>query len=402
MTIPVHSRPDRQRGVAIVLFTIALAAIIGISGMALDLGHGYHNRTLLQNALDAAALSGAKIVNDGGSVASADASARATFDMHASGELGTAAELGLVVEFSETLMPFTPGAVEPDADFVRARVDNFPTTIFLARVLPGVGDSMAVAGSAVAGPSPPLGTGPDGEICDIAPIMACGAPGDTDCSDGACYGYEVGTEVEQTLKTSSGSGGNFEVGPGNFQLIELECGSGGACVRQELAGGFSSCLATDEPATTKPGNNVGPVSQGFNTRFGIYQGPVSASEYPPDAVTFHDPAFWYDDYEDRLDNGPYDFTPVDQGGTGVPMRRVLAVPIGDCTGTTNGHGEVDILGLGCFYMTRPTSHAGNTQEIYGQFIESCQAAGGVAEDPEPSAATLFKIILYKDPDRVDT
>ncbi len=357
--------------------------------------------SISRNALDAAALSGAKTINDGSSIALASADALSTFNGHLEGEFATA-NLVPVFEFSQTLVPFTPGAVESEAKYVRAKIDNLQTRVGLARVLPGVGNSQDISGTAVAGPSPPLGTG-GGEICDIAPVLMCGDPSDTDCSDGTCYGYDIGAEEEIVLKTHSGNNKKgWEVGPGNFQLIELECGPGGNCVRQELAGGYSGCAAQGDTVTTKPGNTVGPVAQGFNTRFAQYQGGMSSGEYPSDTVTHSSASFWYEDYLDRQQNEILDQQPVAEGGIGVPMRRVMTVPIGNCDGTTNGHGDVTVLGFGCFFMTQPTSHSGKTQSIYGQFIDSCSAKGSIGEDP-PGPGTgpsLFKVILYKDPDSV--
>jgi hypothetical protein len=210
-------------------------------------------------------------------------------------------------------------------------------------------------------------------------------------------------ESETVLKTNAAASNDWEVGPGNFQLIQLDCGPGGDCVREELSGGYSGCIESDT-VTTKPGNTVGPVAQGFNTRFGIYQGGMSSSEAPPDVVTHNEPGFWYDDYTDRTENGPHDYVPVDDGGTGVKQRRVMAIVFGDCSTSVNGQGEVPVLGLGCFFMTQPTSHAGNTQYVYGQFIEDCEAAGTIEENP-PGPGTgpaLYKIILYKDPDSTDS
>jgi hypothetical protein len=390
-----------QQGAVLPLMAIAMLVLIGMSGLALDLAHGYLDKTRLQNALDAAALSGAKVLNEGGTTVEAEDAAVATYNFHLEGDLARAG-LTPVIAFSETLDPFSPGATEPDARYIRARLANLPYTVWLARVLPGIGDQMSVGGSAVAGPSPPLGTGPAGEVCDIAPIMVCGDPADTDCSDGACFGYTMGSQEEIVLKTHSGNSNDWEVGPGNFQLIQLDCGPGGACVREELAGGYSGCASTGESVTTKPGDTVGPTAQGFNTRFNIYQGAgMNPDDYPPDTVTYSAPDFWHNDYATR----PADVTPLSDGGTGVPGRRILAVPFGECTGTTNGQGQVPVLGFGCFFMTQPTSHTGNTQEIYGQLIESCEANGTIAESPPAPGAggpILYKIILYKDPDSRDS
>ena len=47
----------KNRGVVIVLFTIALFAMLAMAGLAMDTGNVMLNNTRLQNALDAAALS---------------------------------------------------------------------------------------------------------------------------------------------------------------------------------------------------------------------------------------------------------------------------------------------------------------------------------------------------------
>ncbi|MFK8067844.1 MAG: Tad domain-containing protein [Gammaproteobacteria bacterium] len=393
-----------QRGAVLVLFMAGAVVILGMAGMAMDMGHVYLNKTRLQNALDASALSGAKTINEGSSIAQARGDALSTFNEHLEGEFAEA-NLDPVFEFSQTLVPFVAGAVESEAKYIRARVDNFSVGIGLARLLPGVGNNQNVNGTAVAGPSPPLGTG-GGEICDIAPLLMCGDPADTDCSDGECYGYGLGAEEEIVLKTHAGNQKKgWEVGPGNFQLLELGCGPGGSCIREELAGGYSGCATPGDTVTTKPGNTVGPVAQGFNTRFGTYTGGMSSAEYPSDTVTVTSNGgndIWYDDYMHKQRNGIFDEALISDGGIGVPMRRILTVPIGNCTGTSNGRGEVSVLGFGCFYMTRKASHSGKTQNIYGQFIESCNADGTIGEDPTgPGIGPhLYKVILYKDPDSV--
>lgn len=399
--------PRHQRGIVLVLFTIAMLAILGVAGMALDLGHAYVNKTRLQNALDAGALSGARTLSDNAGVAAAEASALATFNQHLTGEMGAASPtLVPTIQFSATLNPFVPGADDATAKFIRLRVPSFPMVVWLARVLPGVGDSIVVGGSAVAGPSPPLGSPPNGKVCNIAPVIACAGTEpdgsyDTDCTDGKCFGYSVGGTTETTLKTGAGSG--WAVGPGNFQLIQLDCGPGADCVREELGGKYPGCAINGDAVTTKPGNTVGPVAQGFNTRFGEYTGNMSPQEYPPDAVTYSNAgSFWYSDYLAQLNNGPYQFSPVDQGGIGVPMRRVLAIPFGNCTGTTNGQGQVQVLGIGCFFMTRPTTQSGLTQALFGQFIDTCRASGDVSDNPGPGGALVYKIVLYKDPDSQDS
>lgn len=385
-----------QRGISAVLVTIGMVAIIGMSGMVFDLGNTYLNRTRLQNALDAAALSGAETLDaPGATTAEAQADVLATFALNYAGVID--ATVVPEVQFSQTLDPFVPGAVEPDARYVRVIVTRVTSPSTLIQVLPGIdNNTLAVGGSAVAGPSPPLGP----KFCNVAPLLMCGDPGDTDCSDGQCFGYTLGDEEEIELKTHSGNSNSWEVGTGNFQLIQLDCGPGGSCVRDNLAGDYNGCATVGETVTTKPGDTVGPTAQGFNTRFNDYQGPVSRDDYPPDAIVQEN--IWYNQYE----NWTGATLPlIEDGGFAVPGRRILAVPIGLCTGTTNGQGQVQVLGMGCFFMTQKASHQGNTQSIFGQLIDECEADGNIAEHPPAPGtigAILHKIILYKDPDRTDT
>ncbi|MGQ0592862.1 MAG: pilus assembly protein TadG-related protein [Gammaproteobacteria bacterium] len=420
--------PRRQRGAVLALVAVGMLAIIGMAGLALQSGHLFVDKTHLQNALDAAALSAAKTLNNDGTVAQAEAAGQDAFDEHVAAAAGAStfverelrdSTYTLSFEFSATLDPFVGGADEtddPPATFVRARATGFTMDTWLANVLPGVGDEQDIGGTAVAGPAP-IDTTPGNRVCDIAPIMMCGdaADTDTDCSDGACFGYHPADNEEVRLKTHSGRyNGEWEVGPGNYQLIRLGC-PGGDCVRENLAGGYSGCLE-DETVPTQPGNQVGPVSQGFNTRFGIYQGGMSSTDYPADTVTYSQPegadtnpdpaigtcTFCYDDYVDRQTSEQFDYPPMPDG-TGVAERRVMPVPIGDCTGTTNGQGDVRVLGLGCFFMTRPVTHAGNTQEIFGQLVGDCQADGPIATTPPPAGGgLLYRIVLYKDPDSRDS
>lgn len=386
-----QSRLTDQKGVVLPILAVGMLILIGIAGLALDMGHAFLNRTRLQNALDAAALSGAVTLDRQRDTVQASADALNTFNLNAALDMDNPGLLP-VIEFSDTLIPFVPGGLDPR--YVRVTVDSFQEPMWFAQVLPGVGTTKDVGGSAVAGPSPSLD-----EICDIAPIMVCGDPSaDTDCGDGDCFGYTFDpTSAEETvLKTGSGS--DWEVGPGNFQLIRLDDSKGGADVRENLAGSFENCIRSTEPIETEPGNTVGPVAQGINTRFGIYNGPFNQDDrdiYKPDLVSdLHAPDYYYSDYKAAYDSTSYD------NPDGEAERRVVAVPIGDCNGTVNGQGSVPILGLGCFYLTRPAEQNGD-QRIYGQFVSGCKASGVPGPDPV-SGPGPYIIQLYKDPDSVDT
>ncbi|MFA5940820.1 MAG: pilus assembly protein TadG-related protein [Sinimarinibacterium sp.] len=381
MSTLIHApqvRPRRrQRGIALILVTVGALALIGMAGLALDLGVTYIAKSRLQNALDAAALRGAKVLNKTRSVSLATTAAQADFATNMSGFGITA-----VVEMSPTLQPFVNGGL--NLRFVRVSVDTLPVTLRLAQALPGIGESLNVAGSAVAGPMPL-----SNRICAALPVALCGTGGDTDCSDGACFGYTADATTELELKDDGTT-----IGPGNFGLVVLDCGTGAACIREGMAGKSNLCFTPGGTITVEPGGKSGPTSQGLNTRFNIYKGGVSASDYPPDVVIRHVPVIFHDAYELLLANPlAWDI----QSPPGRPQRRMVVVPVIDCSTPINGRKDANLLGGACFFLTRPVEDSGPGKgTLYGQLISGCEADGSV--DVVPDADTPFyDIRLFRDP-----
>lgn len=412
-----------QRGAAIVLIVIAMFVLLLMAGMAIDVGHMMLNKSRLQNSVDAAALSAAKTLDQTGSTTLATASALQALGLDAgsagNNELNntyTGNNLSVTVQYSSALPPFTSGSTTGPYVRVVATGFTFPTTLISVAGF----SSLGVSASAVAGPSPTINT-----ACNIAPMMVCGNP-----SPLATYwGYSI--NQPQILK--SAAPGSAQVGPGNFQLIQLG-GTGANVVRQNLAGNYQACDTSGNTVQTETGNETGPVYQGLNTRFGIYAGSMAGTEsqFPPDTVTAisnsptlstdsNNDVLWgsttltssnidstsgvfsYKDYLAREANGPYDFAPATDGpgDYGVPERRVLTVPVGDCTGTSNGSTSVPILGFACFFLLQPVTQSGNTDYVYGQFEGNCQVNGDPG--PNPGAGPGPYIIeLYHDPGSPDS
>jgi hypothetical protein len=149
---------------------------------------------------------------------------------------------------------------------------------------------------------------------------------------------------------------------------------------------------------TEPGVAAGPVSQGINTRFNDYKGGLSPDTYPPDVI--NTPAhqtslstdangnimqgsttvtaasqltFNYASYTSLLQNKAYDTQPA-PNGTAAFQRRVLAVPLGDCTGAANGKNTVTVSGFACVFLLQQLP-VGSNDTIFGQIIGSCDAGG---------------------------
>lgn len=402
---------SRQRGVVAVVVAIGLLALLAMVGFALDSGHLILNKSRLQNTVDASALAAAKVLDKTGSEVDATTAARSVFGLNAANHPELSRVLDgndITVTYSNTLNPFTAGTTP--ANYVRVVANDFTMwTGFTSLV--GVTD-MRTAASAVAGPSAPVGSAEGNEACDLVPMMVCadtspGAPGD--------WGY-TGDNVSLLKFAAPGSP---DVGPGNFQLIRLG-GPGANIVRQNVAGGFEQCIDPSGTVETQPGNDVGPLTQGLNTRFGSYQGPVNATDYPPDKVTtgpnpdlavaddgvtvIHDGGgpvlgideltFSFNDYETQLITGPYDFE------NGKPQRRVVAVPFVDCAVPSAGQSALPVVGLGCFFLLQPAEQHGNDNYVYAEYIGDCAAGGtpGPVPDPDPVGGSgIYKIVLHNDP-----
>jgi len=384
----------KQSGSIMPITALALVSIMGMAGLVVDSSHLFNSKTKLQNLLDAAALGSAKVLDDTGNQFTARQAANRIINSNlAQSSYSELNDLGLdssdfVVQFSDTRNPFiaNPAATK----FVRIRLNQEVIeldTIFMK--IMGV-DELDLTGSAVAGPSPSLGT-----ACNMVPSIICGDPNEAPDNEGM-FGYEYGDSIPLVL----GSTKNSEVGPGNYQLISLG-GNGANVLRENFAGGYKGCLASGNDVETKPGANTGPVSQGVNTRFNIYSGPVSAEDYPPDLVTDAGASNYPDTYaEYQFDNMIRNYDePVD----GVAQRRVLTATFGNCEATVNGRGTVPILGFGCIFLTAPVDKSGKNKEprLYGELIRECRSSG----IPGPNSIDgpgVHTIQLYGDPDRWDS
>lgn len=444
--------PGRQQGAVIVLLTVAMIALLAMAGLALDGGHLLLNKTRLQNAVDAAALSAAKTLNQmkgqAGSEAAARSAAQNTLQLNAnavgnaelSDAIGDGGGVGgfATVEFASTIYgPFST-ALPADGRYVRVTVPEYGLVGFFWNFLQSIGsrqlEDKAVAAVAVAGWS---ATQP----CKIEPLLVCGDPNPAayDPENGLYWGYQRGNV--SVLKSAAQN--DSVIGPGNFQLLDF--GSGGNTIRDGLAGGIEDCNIVGDYATTEPGNKVGPVAQGLNTRFG----DGSTTEYPRDhvidythqgnkvieydgtTVSYNGSAVQADsdghltagatslfDYNDWLESYSQANCPGDNCSLpGAPDRRILNIVIGDCTGKLagefNGKSDIPVLGFACYYTLQPvqqgggggstgggtgssggSSSSGQTSQIFGQFVSECNGDNVPSNSPWDDSGPVV-IQLYK-------
>ncbi|PMN46555.1 pilus assembly protein [Vibrio lentus] len=417
MLYQVSRTPKKQGGLVVIFVTIALLVFLAVSALAVDINHMLVNKTRLQNAVDSAALAAATILDNSKDQTAVSTEVTSTLNAMAGSsgnhefDFSTAV---VTVEYSNDPQDFVGVATfgADDDVYVRVNVSSLDMDEFFIQMF---GLAKSVSATAVAGPSSAQQV-----VNNIVPIGVCIGDGtsDNDVNEdgyhdttGAeitnVFGYEVGSV--QALKV--GDKKLSQMGNGNYHLLDF--GSGGSTVREALAGYYDYSVAIGDDVTTKPGGTVGPTGQGLNTRFGDYGGGLASSDYPSDYVTTEpsskitidsktgdidfDGSYTYAQYEAATNacianNG----SGCVSGGTA--WRRILPIPMVDCSGKSGGVTTFTVEKIGCFFLLQkaPTNNSG-TPAVFGEFIHSCSVAGG-SSGSESSTEGPYTIVLYKDPD----
>ena len=152
------------------------------------------------------------------------------------------------MQYSATLNPFTPGAPDDTAEYVRVIADNFSMWTSFTVAL-GF-DQLTTRASAVSGPSAPIGS-----PCDLFPVAVC-----ADMTQGtAVLGYVPYPNAGNTvvlLKLARGV--RHHVRSRQFPAHPHRR-TGASVVRENMAGG-AACVGPNGMADVdpKPGNVIGP------------------------------------------------------------------------------------------------------------------------------------------------
>ncbi|UUM30079.1 Tad domain-containing protein [Vibrio japonicus] len=371
-TLRVFRGTHKEQGLVVVIVTIAMLVILGVSALAIDINHAYMNRTKLQNGVDAAALAAAVILDQNGTEAEAETAANQALTKM-SGSDGNA-ELDVTtadisVTFNDS-SDFSGGACVLGGDcYVRVVASNLDLNSYFMQMF---SDTKQVGASAVAGPSA------GGNTCNVVPIAICAEDIGSDTG-----GFNDGKTYDLKLTSN-----NSPMGSGNFQLLDFDVDETesqdkkDSHIRNQLAGSYMGCVGVGDVVTTNPGGKVGPVAQGLNTRFG--EGKL-LSDYDSDG-----------EVEEGITHDDYLASDAHNG------RRELAVPIVDCTAAGTGKTDFDVVAVGCFFLVNkaPKDNSGK-ENIQGEFMEECTVQNS-RNNGLSTRAGPYRIVLYKDPFNEDS
>ncbi|MBG0790009.1 MAG: hypothetical protein H0S80_05865 [Desulfovibrionaceae bacterium] len=326
MTRIRHFFPD-QRGIATVIVGLSMAALMGLTALAVDLGRAYLKRSALQTAADAGALAGANsLLSEGNDIAKL----RAIVTRYAVRNLRDADVPAAAIKDADIIFlrdgvpdETAPNQVEVTVTLSTGRDNAFP--LYFGKVV-GV-PTMDIAAVSRAGI-----VGICSSKCAKPFIVPTRFTWDDEAAPGTKY-YQNGTfDVEslrelatvEVLGYSQDDVGTrivikpgdpkLAIAPGQYNLIDLppvnkgDPITGAAMVKENIEGctGSNSEAAMEpgDEVLIEPGNSAGPVKAGANTlinmdpyaRWDASTNAVEGSTYPDPLdsprviiIAFYDP-----------------------------------------------------------------------------------------------------------------
>lgn len=280
-----------QRGIALILVSVMLPAIIGFSLLVIDMSRVNNLHNDLQKGADAFALAGAAEL-DGlpGSWLRAEramatlvrnesnfsTSGRAPLSTTQQGGTARCNSAGSISWCFLKTLPASDGTPVSSANYANAtqsigedetafvEVTIAPTgfaAIFPASFLTGnsASNSFNVAARATAG----FTSG----VCDYTPVFMCNPYENTAITGGV--GLELAAQTRQYRRRQIKLRGDGSYAPGNFAFLASPFGNGAQQLEKMLADSKPQNCYSRDGVDTEPGQNSGPVKDGINSRFGI-------------------------------------------------------------------------------------------------------------------------------------
>ena len=369
----------RQQGAVAIIVAIVIVAMIGIAGLALDLGKLYVAKAELQNAADACALAAAQSLtgSDGKQLQISEAAGittsvrhRVLFQSHA-----VSTQLDRSIDFAASLAgPWyhssdlsVGNATTLSMRYARCSLqeDNIPTWLIqVLNLLPGVQiGSQSMSASAVARLQ-------GSQTSCAMPIAVCRAAIDVEGS---------------WLQGAVGSNGALT---GSFMWADLSPPQGGAAELAANLTGTGQCqLPPAGSPIGQPGNTISLANE-YNSRFGIYQGNVRAANAQADRTGYAytdntSGGNWsaanghaYSDFvAKRSANASYQGGNADVRGSFLSSnelaaqggdRRIMVAPVVDCA-TYQSSQTAPVLQWACVLLLHPmvNNASGNSQLVAG-------------------------------------
>ncbi|HEV2860798.1 MAG TPA: pilus assembly protein TadG-related protein [Pyrinomonadaceae bacterium] len=369
----------KERGSVLTVSAFGMLAFIVAVGLCVDISHLYVVKAELQNAADAAALAGASALNSSPAGITA-AAARASEEMNkyefnnSETEI-TPDDVKFAVNFDGPYVDAASAAADAgQIRFVKVDVPSKAVGVVFSSKAVG-GNTVNVSQQAIAGMSVPPNV-----MCEWIPLSVI--------DDDTAAPFKPGN----TYIIRGGPHGS--VSPGNYQILAI-AGRGGSDAREGLARGVNDCAAPGSVYVkdTKPGVSAGPVRQGLNTRFDEYASGMDWTDYPPDTnvkegITFAEYL--------AATKGSSNWQDPSAGHMGVPMRRVVIIPLLKLSEYDPGRDSVTFYKFAAFFLQTKVS-GGSGGDVVAEYIGQriMFGTGGYLPGAGPVVPELANPVLYK-------
>jgi len=336
-----------ERGQVLLIFAFIIPVILGMTGMAVDIGTYAGKRRTLQNAADSIALAAARDLPDQGA---ALASAQSWADKNQ-------------VDFAKVTVEVTPAGASNPNPKVRVTINESHQFAFLRAL--GL-KSRPVAASAVA-----IKTSPGG-LAGLTPWAVLGS-----IQEAADAGDPVILKYDSNQPTT-----------GNFGIIRLD-GSGSSVYEETLINGSDSTVCADGVSTcaenspecvegtcsSETGNKVGSTRTGLDAMI---------SDTHPACDTFDEVFTGPVDGRYSLD---YDCNPWLEGS--YPSHRVIILPV--IASLCNGNCDYTVVRFAMFWLDGYDGDkcTGNACEIQGRFVDADVSVNALSGVFDSDSSILF-------------
>ncbi len=400
-----------------IIVALSIAVLIGMIGLAVDLGRMFVIKTELQNAADACALAAAKEL-DGAADSLIRADAAGMLVGGSRNEINFQDEPAdavatLSIAYSATLSgtynsgaSISPSDI-PSMDYVKCTISR-PNIPILFMVVQGF-SSQTVKASAVASLVPsqspcvlPIG------YCKFTPpavpsAATCPTWAPFNSTTSQCTCLDGSTLDSNGLCVGEWGSGRFDSGggeTGSFNWLQFpDVGNGASDLADLIVKGYCGTI----PGTTVAAKEglADAAEKAWNSRFGLYKPGQGQGNYYPDGnppavpdqtgfaytKTAKGVAAWptqrnaYADFLlKRQSNTPYQGDnqtglnnignqyKTNQGAldAGTVDRRVVSVPVVDCSGWGSGHTTTLSADFACVLMLHPVGSPGDT--VYMEYL----------------------------------
>ncbi|MGH8729194.1 MAG: pilus assembly protein TadG-related protein [Burkholderiales bacterium] len=406
---------NRQRGTVIILVGISLAVLIGFLGIVIDLGRLFVTKTELQSAMDACALAAsAELRQDAQAITRAvnagiTAGTRNNVRFQAAAVSIGAGDIYFSDRLSDnsTTFPFgyvsSATATPATARYAMcARSETGIATFFMQALegflgLASTPDTVGAWGTATLAPS---------QISCAIPIGLC--------SQGAAptFGFNVGQWYDGRFGAGEGGTGSYNWIDFNPGETTEGCSGGGSNELRCLFAGPGQCSVPAPGAQVGQQGEAQNIAQGWNSRFGLYQGSINFSNATPDfsglaytsattqgateitwpsgfnayngaagggstTANFLAARASHSTYQPsnpmNISNGYQGITSAQHASNGAD-RRIAVAPVVDCAQLAESNPQtVPVLGYACVFMLHPIS---GPEDVEIEFR-------GMANDPGP-------------------